>query len=826
MNIEKNHSQSPEFAGLYIFCRLILVLALFSANITYSQVIPQNTTFEEDVVSGRVRDVATGDYLPGVLVRIQTGYEGFSYSALTDTLGYFVFRDLPDNTFNLTIEQNGFLQYDYSFRYSGKGSLNLWVIGLVPENINVGEVTVKSTKILVQYEADKITYRVQDDPLAKSATLLQILRKVPGIEVEGNRDITLNGSSSFLVLVNGRKSSLFVHDPADVFRSFPAAAVKSIEILPSPPSRYESEGTGGVINLVLDQYTINGYRGNINAQISEPYDFSPGGYLTAKSGIFGVNTYANYNTGRDPAGKSGDLISDKAFETVTTSSGNNMGDYKSLNYSAEFNITPDNRNLLVFSVSQRGSKNNSKGTLYLEETGTEDLFFENYESVHQGYYERDYATFQGDYELRPGGTGKHLLTFSIRKVTSDYENNQEYYVNNIITRLSEISLTGQSDSYSEYTFQADYVLTLKNHSLEAGIKNIRRDSKSDYSHQDWDEERQIFATDPGNSNRFSFSQNIGGGYASLSLRFGNFNVRMGARTEPVRLDVDYQSTETQINKVYYNFIPSLRVGGRFGNAGRFNLAYTQRVQRPGLMYLNPYVNKSEVYYHYYGNPDLDPAVSGVYTLNYFLQRGKSGYSVMINHSSSRNSIQSYYYIGADSILYSTFANIGKSANSGVHLTFSRSLFDAISLNAGFGTREYRYSGRRGDREFTNKGTTWSANVNIGVSLWEDGYLNGSARWNSGSVNLQGNTNGSFHNSISFSWDPWFSKNLSLDVSADNLFRNYRIDRYTADNDRFYMVSESRERISIYTLSANLRFGQFRGTLKRKQRDIINDDQVE
>ena len=117
-------------------------------------------------------------------------------------------------------------------------------------------VTVVHQKRLVKMEVDKMTYNVSEDEDSKSKTVLDMLRKVPMVTVDGEDNITVNGSSSFKILVDGMPNVLFSQNPSMVFKSMPATAVKSIEVITNPGAKYDAEGTGGILNIVMNKISF------------------------------------------------------------------------------------------------------------------------------------------------------------------------------------------------------------------------------------------------------------------------------------------------------------------------------------------------------------------------------------------------------------------------------------------------------------------------------------------------------------------------------------------------------------------------------------------
>ena len=130
------------------------------------------------------------------------------------------------------------------------------------KDFDLASVTVVASKPLGKMETDKMTYNVQQDAEAKASTVLDMLRKVPMVTVDGQDNITVNGSSSFKVYVDGKPNPMFSANPSQIFKAMPATMVKNIEVITNPGAKYDAEGTGGVLNIVLNKQAANGAGGN------------------------------------------------------------------------------------------------------------------------------------------------------------------------------------------------------------------------------------------------------------------------------------------------------------------------------------------------------------------------------------------------------------------------------------------------------------------------------------------------------------------------------------------------------------------------------------
>lgn len=137
---------------------------------------------------------------------------------------------------------------------------------LVREDVKLLDgVSIFAAKPLVKAEVDKTSYNVEDDPDSQTNTLLEMLRKVPLVTVDGEDNIKLNGSSSFKIYMNGKPTNMLSNNPKDALRSIPASTIKKIEVITDPGARYDAEGVSGVLNILTKGAEFEGYNANLNA---------------------------------------------------------------------------------------------------------------------------------------------------------------------------------------------------------------------------------------------------------------------------------------------------------------------------------------------------------------------------------------------------------------------------------------------------------------------------------------------------------------------------------------------------------------------------------
>src|SRR4029077_13347907 len=174
-------------------------------------------------------------------------------------------------------------------------SADLGTIYLKPSGKQLKEVSVVVVKPLIKRDLDGITYDVSADPETPSLSALDMMRKVPLLTVDGNDNIKLKGKANYKILINGKESALMAKNPSDVLRSMPATNIERIEVITTPPAKYDAEGLAGIINIITKKNVDQGYNIGINGRYNTLW--GPGFNLngTLKQGKFGLSAFAGYN---------------------------------------------------------------------------------------------------------------------------------------------------------------------------------------------------------------------------------------------------------------------------------------------------------------------------------------------------------------------------------------------------------------------------------------------------------------------------------------------------------------------------------------------------
>ena len=709
----------------------------------------------------------------------------------------------------------------------------------------MGQVEVVAQKPLVKADIDKIEYNVQDDPDSKSNSVLEMLRKVPLVTVDGEDNIKVNGSSSFKVYVNGKPNNMMSNNPTEVLKSMPANSIKHIEVITNPGPKYDAEGVGGILNIVTVGSGLEGYTATFSGNVS---NMGAGGGLfgTVKSGKLTVSARYNYNYNDRPRSYSGGNrrtvgdVTEGSSDLDYDGSSKGHGNFQSGSMEASYEI--DTLRLVSMSFGLWGGGNNStsiNNTLATAPGTSNEL----YRYVSDGRSKSSWYSIDGgvDYQ-RMFHVKDRMFTLSYKINTSPQTSDSYSTYNDMhaatdwedfLKRLYDLNNDG-SQNTTEHTFQADYTTPIgKIHTLEAGAKYILRDNSS----EDDRYERQIGTTgdyvlDEEHSSHYKHQNDILAAYMGYGLRVKKISGRLGVRYEHTKQEVKYLlGRGDDFNKNFDDVVPSASIGYKLTDMSNLRFGYNMRIYRPGIWYLNPYLNDSNPTNISQGNSHLDSEKSHSFNLSYSNFTQKFNINLSARYSFTNNSIEQVTEQVKDTeieglqnptgkeVLYSTYQNIGKSRNA--------SLSGYVNWNATSNTRIYanlygNYTYMEGANGLKNDGWNLFAYGGAQQSLPHDWRISlniyGQTPW----IMLQGKGSSFFDYGLSVN-KSFLNKRLTLSAFASNFFKKYTSPTSSIEGVGFTQDSWNRYTRQRFGVSVSYRIGELKASVKKAARTISNDD---
>lgn len=628
----------------------------------------------------------------------------------------------------------------------------------IPESLDetfvLDDFVVTARKELIKADAEKVSYEAAEDPDAQSLSALDMLRRVPMVSVDGQDNITVNGRSDFQVYVDGKPNPMLSANPGQLLRSIPASTIARIEVINNPGARYDAEGVGGILNIVLKSAgSLNGYTAT----------------LTGMAGTQAQNASLYAMMQQDKVGVTANIstmhYSSSAMtldiDRLNTSDGSALANhsdmksqFNSLNASVNVDWKPNESNIFAFSGSFQRSpfRMYNNGTVSMTDAAGSPLYGYGMQSRNRA---RNVGVTAGaDYTHIFGGNDAHKLQLAYRLNITPTRTAADNLFSPLegfpTAQVPEDYTTFDRTSMTENIGQADYTLPLgERHTFGLGSKLTFRRSASDASGLDYVHHSTITAA-----------------YLTYGLKAGDFSLNAGARYEHTHQSARYGDKDHDpYSADYNNFVPSLTMTYSFAPVKTLSVGYNMRISRPGISMLNPYVDTSNPLQVSTGNPALRPEKYNNFNLTWTALWGKVMFNAQAGYSFSNDGITQITTM-SDGITYQTYLNSLRSrqATASIFMTYSPFLGTRISVNS-----TTSYSALRSPAlSLASHG--WSEMYMAGVQQTLPWQLQLSANifGQSGNRGLQMRTGGIFTHMLSLS-RAFLSDRLNVSITAMSPF---------------------------------------------------------
>ena len=699
--------------------------------------IASQVTMAQTTVKGVLMDETLGEAEPFATIRV------FKSGKTDKPVAMFLTKE--DGQFSQEVKGKG--KFDIVFSSIGKEDLKLNVV-LGQENpLDLGTLYIKENatmlkgveivaqKPLVKMEVDKMSYNVAEDEDAKSNTVLDMLRKVPMVTVDGQDNISVNGSSSFKVYVDGMPNVMFSSNPSMVFKSMPATAVKSIEVLTNPGAKYDAEGAAGVLNIIMNKQnpqaaqSLNGYNGTLRASVGTK-QLGASLFLNGQQGklSYSANVMTSYNKPGETTTET-EQIQDNGVSQILTSTNDVKTPFTMGTLNLGYQI--DEMSALNLTAQVNSMTMKSEGTSLT--TLTSGLTpITSYSSTTDMKNSR--TSFNGSLDYQRFFNKEHTQSLALT-YQLNYSPATTDMTNNFGTTSDYIDLTDRNsenhDKTLNHTFQLDYTMPLGvGQTLSLGGKLQLHNASSDSKYY----LKGIY--DPTSSSDYEYKNSILAGYGEYAGNWNKFGLKAGLRYEYTWQDVEYHlGNGEDFKKNYGSLVPTASLQYTLGMGSNIGLTYNMRISRPGISYLNPYVDKTNPIAISYGNPELDVEKNHNISLVYNAFTSKLMVNLNLHHNFVDNAISQYSFYDSDNLLNTTYGNVVQRHQTGLSgyvnylLTKDTRIFFNGSLN---------YLDLRSDvLDQQNSGWTASAMIGLQQTLPWDLKLSAFAITSTKSYTLQG-----------------------------------------------------------------------------------------
>ena len=683
-------------------------------------------------------------------------------------------------------------------------------------------VVIKAQKQLIKQEIDRIGYDVQADEESKTQTVLDMLRKVPMVTVDGQDNILVKGNSSYKIYKNGHYDPSLSKNAKEVLKSMPASMVKRIEVITDPGAREDAEGVDAILNIVMvDGSKLQGITGVVSASYTSLNQANFYTSLTGQIGKLLMSVDYGYGGMSSCATESRVDVDRTYLDTgsrmLSHSEGTNPGAIHYTNLNASYDI--DSLNLLSASFGGYFYKLNVQGdgSTWLG-NGNQTTYSYNNHYWMPGY---SHHSWNGrlDYEHKTRRKGERLTLSYMLALTrqhTDQENEYSELVN--APFLYTGRLLTERERFTEHTFQVDWLRPLgKGHQLELGTKYIDRNNNSH-------DTQEFYGVDMSTTDGFQHTTRVLAGYADYIYKYDKWSARGGLRYEYSYMKGSYPDGKwNAFDKHLGDWVPQATVKYQLTDAQSLKLNYTTSINRPGISYLNPSVVVSPAIVQQ-GNPRLSSSHTQRISLVYSYILPLLTLQIAPSYNFSSGGI-STVQTAKDDIMYRTYENILRYRRFSIEQYVQWKPFDGTTLvinnnlryehneNPNLGYRTYGWS----DSYYANVSQKLPWKLLLYLSSY--GKI---GRSPSGIYNMQHSYFG-YYASLQRS----FLKDgrLTVRISANAPFNKYWTTEAETVNGDYRAFEKSWNHARSFTLSVTWRFGSLKASVKKAEHSIDNDDVV-
>lgn len=597
---------------------LLLVIASSSVSAQYN-------------VTGRV-DVHDSSTVV-INVRLKDLHDSLNMRTVqTDADRRFKFNNLPNGEYHLQVSYIGYRDFDQVI-FLSNSDVSIGVVKLEPTDQLIEQIEVIRRKPQFVQKIDRISYNVQGTPIGISGTAIEVLQRIPGVEIspDGN-SISINGKNEIGVLMDDKLVRIPISSLLQILSSTNAQDIESIEVIENPPAQYDAEFSGGMINIKKLKRSTPGLSGNILLGVGYgDGDKEKGGlnlgYQKNRMTLYGDFNYDRNNTPRTFVNSNIQSFNEGSIYSHTSTYREPIITGYTGRFGVDFNLSQALTTSAVANVFRSKFVQTTNGqnlqtgltqrsiNLLSDEDSRRDLASINFntnwkaDSVNTISIDLDYLYY---YNTAPTSyenvyQNENLAEkFNVFKETPVNVYGAHLQYNNRLTDHSSLTFGGK---YTKSMMTNDVLVNNR-------IQNewFRNDALSEYA---------------------TYDEGILAFYGNMDSKVGQtIDLKLGLRYESSNHDLRIKTDNTQNVWTMREVFPTVFVGHKLNTQSNLQFSYGRRINRPTYFDLAPYILFLDPVTSYFGNINLRPGLSNVLNFSYKIKE----YLIGLSYSDERNAI--------------------------------------------------------------------------------------------------------------------------------------------------------------------------------------------
>jgi outer membrane cobalamin receptor len=696
---------------------------------------------------------------------------------------------------------------------------------------DVGKTTLRQSAVAVQgveataerprleYRIDKKIVDVAHQPTSPTGTAVDALENVPSVKVDDDGNVTLRGSGSFKVLIDGRPTPL---EGSEALQQIPASTIDNIEIITNPSAKYDAEGPAGILNVVLKKQRQSGVSGIANLKGGTDGSYGGDFLLGYRTGGASFYAGADYNRRSFPGtrnadGWTADSTSGETTFVVSNGAGSRSGVPYGARAGADIQVGKADRISLGGRFGQRSwsSAEQSTDSEWVRPAGGLNVYATGDTSTRSGLY----YSASADEVHNFGRQGHELAAHASYRGRGGSENStNSQQTGGVLTNGRRTKESGPSQ---DVTASLDYTLPLREEDkFEAGYQ-----AEIDRSHDStgtwtYNTDSLKYLYDSGYSHVIASSDDVHALYSTYSGNFKPFGFEVGLRGEYAHRAIELVDSSHTFTVGGLDLFPTLHVSYSLAEEHQVMGSYTRRIERPDGWELEPFLTWWSPQMVRRGNPDLKPEYIDSYELGYQMPVGPGRVTLDAYYRMTHNKVEDVTSVYAPGVILRSVANVGTDHSAGAELQAEIQPLRWLGFNLTGDVYDYRVAGALNGIDFASHSFNWEGNASADVRLPTDTRFQVRLRYSGPSATAQGTESGHFMTTASVR-QQFFNRRLSINLQAIDLFRTASHEE-TSQGAGFYTHFRFRRTNSpTFALGLTWNFNNFK--VDRRQFDQPEDN---
>ncbi|MFZ4929944.1 TonB-dependent receptor domain-containing protein [Chryseobacterium sp. Mn2064] len=705
-------------------------------------------------ITGKITQTGNGvSYVEIVAIKDQQ-----RQTAISDEKGNYSLKLLENGNYHIKLIQDGTEISSTEFTVNGEVKKDFFIEGKNEKQIE--GVTLTARKKLIERKADRLVFNVANSVASQGMDGADALGTTPLVKVDENTGISIAGKSGVAIMINERILNLSGSELVNYLKSLRSENIEKIEVITTPPAKYEAQGNSGIINIVLKKNQNLGWSGSFTTTLQQQtytgFSNSAGinyqnerlrSSLKLRQSQYKKHSYENYRIEGFDGLKSNDNRQD-------------FGDGLGANLSIDYQLGKKSNIGFIYDYGF--------GHTNMDIVNTSDYFQNNQytntlltNSEHRATGKQN--TISSYYDVKFGKQDNKL------SITGNYFSNIPETVIDFTTKENSgdqfIVKSPSKVDYKIYSGQADLTLPYQFAKMETGVKFTNFDNNSNIFYQNL--ENGNYVTDPIKSNEFQYNEKNYAAYISFEKSFNEkWSAKAGLRYEYSTVNGNSLTSGQQTENTYGKFFPTAYISYKSNQNHTFSLNYSKRINRPDFRAINPYRWYININSYSTGNPFLKPSFNhniefsyvyrGKLSASAYYQRKLDGFSQIVSLEGENRT--------------STFANFYNVNSIGLSLNYSDTFFKMWEANYA-ADLSYMSTSVFATDAASRKGSGYEFNFQNNLSLNKNKtvqlILNYWMRLPSNSGNVRWDYLGNFTTGLKMNF---MEKDLQINVFVSDIFK--------------------------------------------------------